>query len=370
MSEKNEKQQSGGHQHRSSHHSSQHHHSGGWRRFKHRFKRWLRRHKWAGIAVIMALVVLVGVAFWMRRDMKNRSRYQVSSGRKVDVGGGYQDIMFDGQAYRYNNRVTAILYGGIDSEEPLETKGSYTGAPRADSVSLIVMDELNEKITIIALNRDTMTGIHKFTVDGKDRGVYTDHLSLSFAYGDGGKASCDNLSQAVSDLLYGIPISGYVVSNRASLPLLGDLIGPVEVVVPNSDLADLGFEEGSTVTIDSSNLMTFVRTRDIEKDFSNVGRMQRQQAYINAAIGKIQRLLTEDTNAAWDFMQKAEKYVITDITRSRYLNLVKILKNTRYSADDYYTPDGEQVVGPNYDEFYPDKEALQEKVMELFYIPR
>jgi len=370
MSEKNEKRQSGGHHHRSSHHSSHRHHSSGWRRFKHRLKRWLRRHKWAGIAVIMVLVVLAGAAFWMRRDMKNRSRYQVSSGRKVDVGGGYQDIMYNGQAYRYNNRVTAILYAGIDSEEPLETKGAYTAAPRADSVSLIVMDELNEKITIIALNRDTMTGIHKFTVDGKDRGVYTDHLSLSFAYGDGGKASCENLSQAVSDLLYGIPISGYVVSNRASLPLLGDLIGPVEVVVPNSDLADQGFEEGSTVTIDSSNLMTFVRTRDIEKDFSNVGRMQRQQAYINAAIGKIQRLLTEDTNTAWDFMQKAEKYVITDITRSRYLNLVKILKNTRYSADDYYTPDGDQVVGPNYDEFYPDMEALQEKVIELFYIPR
>ena len=234
----------------------------------------------------------------------------------------------------------------------------------------IVMDELNEKITIIALNRDTMTGIHKFTVDGKDRGVYTDHLSLSFAYGDGGKVSCENLSQAVSDLLYGIPISGYVVSNRASLPLLGDLIGPVEVVVPNGDLADQGFEEGSTVTIDSSNLMTFVRTRDIETDLSNVGRMQRQQTYINAAIGKILRLLTEDTNTAWDFMQKAEKFVVTNITRSRYLNLVKILKNTRYSADDYYTPDGEQVVGANYDEFYPDMEALHEKVIELFYMPR
>lgn len=370
MTEKNEKRQNGGHHHRSSHHSGHHYHSSGWRRFKHRLKRWSRRHKWAWIAVIMLLVVLAGTAFWMRRDMKNRSRYQVSSGRKVDVGGGYQDIMYNGQAYRYNNRVTAILYAGIDSEEPLKATGAYTAAPRADSISLIVMDELNERITIIALNRDTMTGIHRFTVDGKDRGIYTDHLSLSFAWGDGGKASCDNLRQAVSDLLFGIPISGYVVSNRASLPLLGDLIGPVEVVLPNSDLADQGFEEGSTVTIDSSNLMTFVRTRDIETDLSNVGRMQRQQTYINAAMGKILRLLTEDTNTAWDFMQKAEEYVITDITRSRYLNLVKILRNTHYSADDYYTPDGEQVVGANYDEFYPDMEALQEKVIELFYVPR
>lgn len=318
----------------------------------------------------MLVIVLAATAFWMRRDMRKRSSYQVSSGRKVDVGGGYQDIMYNGQAYRYNNRITAILYAGIDSDEAMEATGAYTAAPRADSVSLVVMDELNERVTIIALNRDTMTGIHKFTVDGKDRGSYTDHLALAFAYGDGGEASCNNLCQAVSDLLYGIPISGYVVSNRASLPLLGDLIGPVEVVVPNGDLEDLGFIAGESVTIDSDNLMTFVRTRDIETDISNVGRMQRQEAYINAAIGKLVSLLTEDTNTAWDFMQRAEEFVLTDITRSRYLNLTKILRNTHYSADDYYTPDGEQVVGANYDEFYPDMEALQEKVIELFYIER
>lgn len=354
--------------------NGRHHHSRGhystWRRFKHRFKRWFRRHKWAWIAAVMIVVVLAGTAFWMRRDIKSRSKLQVFSGRRVDVGGGYQDIIYNGQAYRYNNRVTAILYAGLDSEDALVATGAYTAAPRADSVSLIVMDELNERITIVALNRDTMTGIHRFTVDGKERGLYTDHLSLSFAYGDGGKESCKNLSQAVSDLLFGIPISGYVVSNRASLPLLGDLIGPVEVVVPNSDLADLGFIKGSTVTIDSSNLMTFVRTRDIETDLSNVGRMQRQETYINAAMGKILSLLTEDTNTAWDFMQKAEDYVVTDITRSRYLNLVKILRNAHYSVDDYYSPDGQQVVGSSYDEFYPDMEALQEKVIELFYMPR
>ena len=152
--------------------------------------------------------------------------------------------------------------------------------------------------------------------------------------------------------------------------MLGDLIGTVDVVVPNNDLEDQGFPEGATVTIDSSNLETFVRSRDIHTDFSNEARMQRQEAYINAAIGKIKNLLIEDTNTAWQFVQQAEGYVLTDITRNRYLNLVKILKNTMYSSDDYYTPDGESVVGQNYDEFYPDMEALQEKVMELFYIPK
>lgn len=375
MTEKNGNRQRGG-SHRSRHSEvarsggSGHRHSSGWRGFRRRIKRWLHRHKWAGIAVLMIIIALAGTAFWMRRDMKSRSRYQVSSGRKVDMRGGYQDIMYNDRAYRYNNRVTAMLYAGIDSETPMEVSGAYTGAPRADSISLVVMDELNERITIIALNRDTMTDIHKFTVDGKDRGTFTDHLCLAFAYGDGGEASCKNLCQAVSDLLFGIPISGYVVSNRASLPLLGDLIGPVEVVVPNDDLADLGFEKGETVTIDSSNLATFVRTRDTQADLSNVTRMQRQEAYIDAAMDKLLRLLTEDADTAWEFIQNAEECVLTDITRNRYLNLTKILKHTRYSADDYYSPEGEQVVGAKYDEFYPDTQALREKVVELFYIEK
>ena len=355
---------SGRHSHHHSHRSSR------TRRFKHRFKRWLRKHKWTGVAAILLVVVLAATAFWMRRDMKSRMRYQVTSGRKVDVGAGYQNIMYNGKAYRYNNRVTAILYAGIDSNEPLEARTAYTAAPRADSVSLVVLDELNERISIVALNRDTMTGIHKYTVDGKDRGVFTDHLSLSFAYCDGGEMSCKNLCQAVSDLMYGIPISGYVVSNIATLPMVGELVGPVDVVVPNDDLADMGYAAGQTVTVDSDNLMEYVRSRDTAQDFSNVGRMQRQQSYVDGAIDKIMQLLTEDANTAWDFVQRAEDSVLTDITRNRYLNLTKILKHTHYSADDYYTPEGEQVVGRRYDEFYPDMDALQEKVIDLFYIEK
>jgi anionic cell wall polymer biosynthesis LytR-Cps2A-Psr (LCP) family protein len=154
------------------------------------------------------------------------------------MAGGYRSIEYNGKTYRYNNRVTSILYAGIDSEDEIRAAKAFVGAPRADSISLVVMDERNDRMTIIALSRDTMTGIHKFTVDGKDRGAFTDHLAFAYTYGDGGEVSCKNLCRAVSDLLFGIPIDGYVVSNRASLPILGEAIGPVEVVVPNEIVRD------------------------------------------------------------------------------------------------------------------------------------
>ena len=351
--------------HHSSHSHHQHrHHS----RLKHRLKRWLRRHKWVPVAIVLVLAVMLAAVVWMRRDVRNRRSYNVSSSRQVDVGGGYRSIQYNGKSYRYNNRVTTILYAGIDSEDDIQAKSAFTAAPRADSVSLVVMDELNNRMTIIALNRDTMTDIHKYTVDGKDRGAFTDHLAFAYTYGDGGEVSCQNLCRAVSDLLFGIPIDGYVVSNRASLPLIGEAIGPVEVVVPNSDLEEEGFIQGTTAIIDSDNLMTFVRTRDTGTDLSNVSRMERQQAYINAAIDKIVTLLTKDSDTAWRFMEQAEACILTDISRNRYLDLTRVLKNTYYTGDSYYTPEGEQVVGARHDEFYPDMDALHEKVIELFYI--
>lgn len=317
---------------------------------------------------MVVLAMLCAAGLWLLHNKQSQDGMRVQANHQVDVGNGYRNILFRGKRYRYNNRITTILYAGIDSEGDIKTKSAYTAAPRADSISLVVMDELNQRITIIALNRDTMTGIHKYTVDGKDRGSFTDHLAFAFTYGDGGKVSCENLTRAVSDLMFGIPINGYVVSNRTSLPMLGEAIGPVQVVVPNSDLEDEGFVEGETATIDSENLMNFVRTRDIETDFSNVTRMERQQAYIDAAIEKVVDLLTNDTETAWRFIQDAEACVLTDITRSRYLDLTRVLKHTRYTSDDYCMPEGKQVVGARHDEFYPDMDALQELVVDLFYI--
>lgn len=375
MTERNRRHSShhGGHHHGVHSHSSEHrhhskrhhrHHS----RLVHRIKRWVRRHKWAAAGIVLTVILLAVVGIWMRHDARSRAGYHVVSSRQVDVGGGYRSIQYKGKSYRYNNRVTSILYAGIDSEGDIKVKTAYAGAPRADSISLVVMDELHNRMTIIALNRDTMTGIHKYTVDGKDRGTFINHLAFAFTYGDGGAVSCENLCRAVSDLLFGIPIDGYVVSNRTSLPLLGEAVGPVEVVVPNDSLADLGFNAGETAIIDSENLMTFVRTRDTGEDLSNVSRMERQQAYITAAIDKIVTLLTRDSDTAWRFMEQAEACVLTDITRNRYLDLTKVLRNTYYTEGGYYTPEGEQVVGEQHDEFYPDQDALHDKVIELFYI--
>ena len=320
------------------------------------------------ICAILAVAAIGAGGLWMYRQVMAQKGLNVTIGNQVDVGIGYRQIEYNGKKYRYNDRITTIVYAGLDAEGALTVSSTYTTAPRADSISVIVMDDYHKCMSIIALNRDTMTEIHKYTLNGRDRGPFVDHLGFAYTYGEGGKVSGMNLCKAISDLLSGVPVHKYVVSSRGSIPMIADVIGPVEVVVPNDDLAKRGFVKGETIVIDGSNLETFIRSRDTDEDLSNVGRMERQRAYIEAAIGKLTEYITAKPSNAWDTMLRAEGCVQTNITRNHYLDLTKTLKNTVFGEDAYYMPTGENVAGTDHDEFYPDKEKLRALVVDLFYI--
>lgn len=346
-------------------HHEVHHHS-----IFRRIRQTLKRERWILPSVLVVAAVLAAGALWIVYSARRDAEQQITAGRPNNVGSGYRDITYQGKHYRYNTRITSILYAGIDSDGTMQKSTRYTAAPRADSISLIVMDELHHQMTLIALNRNTVAKIRKYTLNGRDRGKFNDLLCYAYTYGDGGEASAENLCEAVSEMLYGIPVNEYVISNRSSLPLLGEIIGPIKVTVPNDDLAeiDASFAAGQQVLIDGANLEMFVRSRDTEVAFSNVGRMERQQSYMNAAIGQIRRLLENNAAGTWQRIQEAESCLQTNITRSRYMDLTKVLKNTSYDAKNYYIPAGEMVMGEETSRFYANEEALLAKVIDIFYI--
>ncbi|MBQ7656225.1 MAG: LCP family protein [Clostridia bacterium] len=334
-----------------------------------RLRRLLRRQKKLAAVLLLFAAVVIGGVVWLALNFQDAGEDLIAQ-NAVNVGTGYRNITYQGKNYRYNNRVTTILYAGLDSDTPLVQYRRYAMAPRADSISLVVLDELHRKMTVIALNRETITKIRRYTLSGISSGLYSDFLCYAYTYGDGGKASCDGLCEAVSLLLYGVPIDDYVITNRGSLSIVADMLGPVEVTVPNNDMAEIDARlfQGAQVTIDAQNLESFVRYRDTEKDFSNVGRMQRQQSYITGAINRVQSILNEQPDELWNQLQKADRYVQTNITKNRYLDLTRIVKNTAFSSQNYYIPEGRNVSGEDHDEFYPDEDALLAKVIELFYI--
>ena len=347
-----------------------HHRKGPWRRFKHYVKKKLYKRKWLIPAAMLTVVVLAATGFWLNGRVKSISRSRITAANQTNVGSGYRNITYKGKEYRYNTRITSVLYVGVDSDGVMVPNNSFISAPNADSISMVVMDELHKKMTIIAINRNTICKIHRFAYDGTDRGEFVDQLCLAYSYGENGPVSAENLCEAVSKVLYGVPVNEYVITNRSSLPEICNVIGDVTVTVPNDDLVNEGFIKGQKVVINGGNVETFVRKRDISADLSNVGRMERQKTFINATIGKIIDLLRMSPNELWKRIEAAEYCFQSNITRSRYLDLSNAVSNTVYDEQNYYVPEGRNVVGKRFDEFYPDEDKLLDKIVEIFYIEK
>lgn len=201
----------------------------------------------------LLLCVLAGVAALVFHQQSSQNRQAVTAGAvsAVEEDGDYRRICVDGHSYTYNTQITAILYAGLDSQGELETYNRYTIAPRADSIEVVILDHYHKKISILAISRDTIASIGRYTMNGNFRGYYDAQLGYAYTYGDGGKVSCANLVEAVSRLLGGVPIQEYVVTNNGSIAELNELIGGVTVVVPNNDLVQMYPElsSGSTVRL-------------------------------------------------------------------------------------------------------------------------
>lgn len=339
------------------------------RRERARRRRRRKQNKgWMMFAVALALVLAAGGGIWTYQMRDARQKRHVTAGKSVNMGSGYRNVTYKGKRYQYNSLITTVLYAGIDSEGTMQDY-SYTDAPRADSINLVVLDKKNKKMTIVAINRDTMTEIRRYGVTGKDRGTYVSHLGLAYTYGDGGEVSCENLREAVSSLLKGIPINEYVVTNRSSMPYINDLVGGVTVTVPNNDLASEypEFRAGAQAELNADNIETYLRKRDTGENFSNEGRIERQQSYVTAYVEKFKALIDADLNGTWNKVSDMDDYIQTSITKNKYLKLANLVSELSFGTEDFCVLEGEDQAGELHDEFYVDEDALYEKVIELFY---
>lgn len=311
----------------------------------------------------MVLVVL------MIREQNRQKSLEVTAENAHDIGNSYRDIEYEGRHYRYNSLIKLVLYAGVDGSGEMEPSLQYGNKARADVISLLVIDKLHKSMTVVPINRDTITRIRKYSLNGSDDGLYESHIGYAYSYGDGGKVSCENLCEAVTNLLGGIPVREYVVTNQDSMPYINDLVGEITLTVPNADLEASypEFQEGSQVTLDKSNVAAFLQYRDTEEAFSNEGRMERQQAYMSAYIRKIQKMSLDELTDMWKSIEDLENHLQTSISRNEYLELVQLLDEVQFSEESFVILEGKDRQGNLHDEIRLDEEAMQKKIIDLFY---
>ena len=77
----------------------------------------------------------------------------------------------------------------------------------------------------------------------------------------------------------------------------------------------------------------------------------------------------KDSQFLGNVFQNIQEYVVTDLNKDEYLDAGLAAMNTKdlFQGDHFFTVPGEGMEGAVFDEFYPDKEALEEMIIELFY---
>jgi anionic cell wall polymer biosynthesis LytR-Cps2A-Psr (LCP) family protein len=217
-------------------------------------------------------------------------------------------------------------------------------------------------MSIIAINRNTMTDIDVYDEEGNFRGTFVLQICLQHAYGDGMRVSCIRSVDAVSRLFYDIPISGYVALNLDGIPILNDSIGGVTLEILE-DIDSANLKTGETVTLSGNQAYSYLRYRDTDEFGSANLRLERQMEYIGAFF-KQAKSKVSSSGEVLDIYDSLQDYMVTSLDFSKLAN--ELLE---YGLDDsdIYSIKGETTQPGEFEEFHIDEDALYEMILDIFY---
>lgn len=277
-------------------------------------------------------------------------------------------ITRNGVDYFPRQDITTVLVLGIDRFGPVEDSGTYTNRGSADMVTLLIFDETNRVCNVLHLNRDTMLTMPVLGLGGRQAGTCYGQLALSHTYGNGLEESCENVRATVSDFLYGLEIDYYVSMHMDAITLLNDAVGGVTVNVEDDFSAvDPTIGKGQ-VTLTGEQAIHFVRTRKGVGDQLNLSRMERHKAYVDGFLEAFRAKREEGGEFFLTAYEEISPYLVTDCSANVVSGMLE--RYGEYAIGEVVSPDGENVVGEEYMEFYADEAELDELILRLFYAPK
>lgn len=315
------------------------------------------------VLLTLICVGLLGVALYDRAEQKREAeRYE---GESLYTPEEYQ-LDVDGTIYHLRDGLECYLLIGLDKfSEQVTDRETVRNKQQSDFLLLMIVDRENRSFCGLHINRDTMTEIERYGLGGVKLKSMVAQLALAHTYGSGGTLSCRYTCNAVSKLLYGIPIQHYLAITMDAIPAINDLVGGVTVFIEDDfSRVDPALEQGTEHRLVGDEALTFVRARGKMTEPTNVNRMERQRVYMNALYEAFQDSLSSDENFPLRLANELSGYMVSDLTVEMLSQLAEELKDYRFVGIE--SIEGEAVVGEEYWEFYADANALREQVVRLF----
>jgi len=328
-----------------------------------------RRHKKAGkrkliVALCVGVVALIAagaVTLYMLRH--NESSRKIAYKSDVGADENASSATTDSGPV-YNEHLSNFLFLGIDGSGTVDSIESMWDIGSSDSIFLVSYDRAEETMRELIIPRDTMAWIETFNPMGRSLGYSIDHLNIQYGYGDGKLRSCEITKEAVSTLLGGsIPIQGYCSLRMDGIPLLADLLGGIEVTVPDDVMAneEEGYRKGDVITLTSETAERFLRFRDTGISQSAIDRQARQRAFMEGFVKKAKVEAEKDSSLVTKFYDTLQPYMVTNMGNDQF---AKLLAAENLGSD---TLPGEGIEGTLYDEFYVNEEEMKNLLNEIFF---
>ena len=274
-------------------------------------------------------------------------------------------ITYNGKKYRYNDHLSNYLLLGIDQSGDIDAEYRPVTAGQSDFLMLVVYDRKEETAEVISIPRETMTEIIIYNGKGTEIGPWNAQITLQYAYGKGGRDSCELTRNAVSKLLFEMPVNGYAAINVDAIGKLVDAIGGVEVTLKDDALAEVNADwvAGATVSVTGENAERFVRYRDIDVAYSSMGRLDRQINLINVMTEKMLAMQKEDPHTITDLYETMKPQMVTNMTHDVFLDVATAKRTGAIRVLPGEITHGAQ----NHDEYHVDDKALYELILDVFY---
>ena len=319
-----------------------------------------------GVLAALILAGLLAVYLWeqhelaLERDSVVDESY-VPSLRPV--------LQYEGQRYRMRDGIETYLVIGLDkfSTEKLDPL-DYVNDQQSDFLILLIADHDRKTLNALHINRDTMAEIQRYGLAGRKLKSFTGQLALAHTFGSGGRDSARYTTDAVSKLLYGVPMEHYSTLTLDAVPTLTDLVGGVPVYIEDDfSRVDPALARGTTVRLQGGQALSFIQARGAMNDASNLNRMARQRVYMQSLYEQLRLNLNQDDSFALRLATELSGTMVSDLDVTELAELAETWKE--YSFAGIETVEGEAVLGDIYIEFYPDQDALQRQILRLMFEP-
>ena len=312
--------------------------------------------------VLVFCIALVSSLFIIIKLGEIRLKNSLVSAEKVEAENDEDDfdvIYHNGKKYKYNENLINLLLIGVDQDN---TQKQIQG--QADALYLVSVDNKADKVKIISISRNTMCDFSAIGIDGKDYSTEHGQICLAYAYGNDDIQSSENSVNAVSNLLYGVPINGYYTIHLDALVKLVDAVGGVTVTVTKED-ADSGYYYNTdrTMTLDGKAAYSYVQARGN----SNGPRVERHKKFISGFVSSAKRAVAKDLILPFKLANEMKKYSTTniDITSAVYLATEALNWNI-----EFVNIKGEYAVEDGLEIYTVDETELKNMVIGNFYIEK